>query len=198
MAATAPQPAESAPVAPPAPEINSPPTVTIASGTVIPVRIGETISVSHYRTGDTFLATLDRPLVVEGWVIAERGARLEGRVVQATPSSHASDSSHLEIELVKLSTADGQHVAIRTEPYKKDAGNSSGHELAKIAGGTALGAAIGAAAGGGKGAAIGAGIGGAAGAASVALSHAKPAEIPVETRITFKTVDPVTITERQN
>ena len=181
----------------PAPDANTAPTVTIAAGTVLPVRIGETISAAHYQSGDSFLATLDRPLVVDGWVIAEKGSRLEGRVAQAM-SGRGSANSYLEIELVKLSTADGQHVQIRTKAYRKDASSSTANDLTKVGVGAALGAAIGGMAGGGKGAAIGVGAGAAAGAAGAALTHGRPAEIPVESRISFRIADPITITERSN
>jgi len=189
----APPPAED-PALPsePMPEVRTPHTVTIAAGTFLPVRIGETLSASRNRRGDGFLATLDRPLVVDGFVIAERGSRVEGRVVEAMKGE-----SRLEIELVKLSTADGQHIQIRTEAFRKQADSSAGSDVAKIGIGAALGAAIGGAAAGGKGAAIGAGAGAAAGVAGVALSR-RTAEIPVETRIRFRMSDPVTIIERLN
>jgi uncharacterized protein YcfJ len=99
---------------------------------------------------------------------------------------------------VKLSTADGQHIQIRTEPYKKDAASSAGNDAAKVGVGAVLGAAIGAAAGGGKGAAIGVGAGAAAGVAGAVLTRGKLAEIPVESRISFRIAGPVTITERLN
>ena len=40
-----------------------------------------------------FLATLDRPLVVDGFIIAERGSRLEGRVVEAQPAGRGNTTS---------------------------------------------------------------------------------------------------------
>jgi hypothetical protein len=182
----------------PEPETRVPNTVTIAAGTTLSVRIGETISAARYQVGDSFLATLDRPLVVDGWIIAEKGSRLEGRVVEAQPAGRANNTSHLRIELVKLSTADGQHIQIRTEPYKKDAASSTGTDAATVGVGAVVGAAIGAAAGGGKGAAIGGGAGAAAGVAGVMLTRGKSAEIPVESRISFRIAGPVTITERLN
>jgi hypothetical protein len=191
-------PPEDVPPAQPASEANLAPTVTIAAGMLLTVRVGETISAAHYQVGDRFLATLDRPLVVDGWVIAEKGSRLEGRVVQSTPPDRGNSGSHLEVELVKLSLADGQHIQIRTETYKKEGTSSTGNDVAKIATGTVLGTAIGAAAGGGKGAAIGAGIGTVAGVAGAAITHGKPAEIPVESRISFRIAGSVTITERLN
>jgi hypothetical protein len=191
-------PPEDAPPAQPAPDIRTPHTVTIAAGTLLPVRIGETISAAHFQAGDSFLATLDRPLVVDGWIIAEKGSRLEGRVVEVEPGGRANNASRLRIELVRLSTADGQHIQIRTDPYKKDTGSSAGSDAVKVGAGAALGAVIGAAAGGGKGAAIGGGAGAAAGVAGVMLTRGKPAEIPVESRISFRMANQVIITERLN
>lgn len=156
---------------------------------MLPVRIGETLSSARNQPGDTFLATLTQPLVIDGFIIAERGARLEGRVVEA-------GASHLGISVVRLATADGQNIRVRTEPFVKDAASSTGTNAAKIGAGAAIGAVIGAIAGGGKGAAIGAGAGGAVGAGDVLLTRGQAAEIKVETRVSFRVQDSVTITER--
>jgi hypothetical protein len=193
--AAPPPPVEDAPNPPPSSNGRTPNTVTIAAGTLLPVRIGETLSAANNERGDTFLATLDQPLVVDGFVIAERGSRVEGRV---TETERTKGSSHIGIELVKISTSDGQHVRIRTAAYKKESNSSTGNDVAKVGIITAIGAAIGAAADGGKGAAIGAGVGGAAGVADVMLSRGKPVEIRVETRLSFRIQEPVTITERLN
>ncbi len=185
---------------PPPPEpaplpVRQPHTVTLTPGTLLAVRIGETLTADHNQPGDTFLATLDQPVVVDGFVIAERGARLEGRVVEADRGGRVKGLSHLEVELVKLATTDGQHVRIRTSPFTKQAQASTGSDAAKVGIGAAIGAAIGGLAGGGKGAGIGAGVGGAAGAGDVLLTRGKAAAIPVETRVSFRLQDPVTITE---
>lgn len=190
-------PATPAPAAP-QPEVRVPHMVTLTAGTMLPVRIGETISSARSQPGDSFLATLDQQLVLDGFIIADRGSRVEGRVVEVDPAGRVRGVSHLAIELVRISTTDGQHVRIRTEPYKKDGPTSTTTDAAKVGGGAAIGAIIGAIAGGGKGAAIGAGAGGALGAGDVLLTRGKPVEIPVETRLTFRVQDPVTITEKLN
>jgi hypothetical protein len=194
IAAPAPAPPQNVPVqnvSLPAPNVETrvPHTVTLATGTLLPVRVGETLSSAHNQPGDTFLATLTQPLVIDGFIFAERGASLEGRVVEA-------GASHLGISVVRLATADGQNIRIHTEPFVKQAGSSAGTDAAKIGGGAALGAIIGAIAGGGKGAAIGAGAGGAVGAGDVLLTRGQAAEIKVETRVTFRVQDSITITER--
>ncbi len=198
VAPPAPAPQPEPPPAPPAvvPESRVPNTVTIRPGTVLTVRIGETLSAARHEAGDTFLATLEQPLVIDGFIIAERGARVEGRVTEAERPGRGPGASRLALELIRLSTSDGQRVHVRTEPFKKEAGNSTGSDLAKVGVGAAIGAAVGAAAGGGKGAAIGAGVGGAAGTAGVLLTRGRPAEIPVESRISFRIQEPITLTER--
>ncbi len=186
------------PAPPPAPEAPIPHVVTLGAGTVLPVRIGETISSARNQPGDSFLATLDQPLVIDGFIIAEKGSRVEGRVAESEPAGRTRGLAHLGVELVRISTSDGQRIRIRTQPYRKDGPTSRGTDAAKIGAGAAIGAAIGALAGGGTGAAIGAGLGGAAGGGDVLLTRGKPAEIPVETRLTFRVEEPVTITEKLN
>jgi hypothetical protein len=165
---------------------------------MLAVRIGESLSTARNKPGDKFLATLTAPLVLDGWIIAERGARLEGRVVEVTPAGRVKGVAHLGISLVKIATSDGQSIRIRTEPFVKDGPTSTGTDAAKIGAGAAIGAIIGALAGGGKGAGIGAGAGGAAGTGDVLLTRGKPADIAVETRVNFKILDAVVITEQIN
>ena len=83
-------PAQATPPPPPPaetkPEPPQPRSVTIASGTLVTVRLGETISSERSRQGDSFMATLDGPLVVDGLVIAETNISLN----QLVPRPFAS------------------------------------------------------------------------------------------------------------
>jgi hypothetical protein len=194
---TSPPPPEPMKVETPPPAPAPPNTVTLAAGTSISVRIGETLSTKRQKPGDTFLATLDRPLEIDGFVIAERGARCEGRVTVSDPGGRVKGVAEIGVELVSIRLSDGQRIRIHTSSFTKDAESSRKTDAAKVAGGAAIGAIIGAIAGGGKGAGIGAGAGGAAGAGDVVLTRGKPAEIPVETRAIFRVQDPVTITEQR-
>lgn len=113
----APAPAPSVPVAkvslpPPKPEPRVAPSVTLTAGTLLPVRISQALSSAHNQPGDTFFASLTQPLVVDGWVIAERGARVEGRVVDKA-------AAQIRISIVGVATSDGQNVRVHTEPYIK-------------------------------------------------------------------------------
>src|SRR5262249_46365256 len=152
-------------VPPPPPQ---PRTVTLAAGTLIAVRTGEALDSRRTHTGDTFTATLDAPLTVDGFVIAERGARAAGPGGQGEEGGRVRGVAQIVLELTSIHTSDGQQVSINTATFDHKGPESRGEDAAKVGIGAVLGTVIGAAAGGGKGAAIGAAAGGAAGAGTVA------------------------------
>jgi hypothetical protein len=188
-----PEPVVTAPAPQPPPRLQ----VTLKAGTLIPVRTVERLSSDRNSAGDGFTATLDQPLVVDGWVIAERGARVVGKVVDSSRAGRGNGRSDLVIVLTQLKTSDGQRVAIETETFEKHAEASTSETAEKVIAGTAIGAAIGAIAGGGKGAAIGAGVGTAAGAGGAAATRNKAVSLPPETRIDFRLRNSITITEQR-
>jgi hypothetical protein len=170
--------------------------VTLRQGTSIAVRLDQALSSDHLSAGDTFQASLAEPLIADGYVIAERGARVSGRVVDSQRAGRLSGSAGLGLSLSSIQTTDGQKIAVSTEPWTKSGDSSRNEDIAKIGGGAALGAIIGAIAGGGKGAAIGAGVGGAAGTGAAATTRGKPVTIASETVIRFRLATRVKITER--
>jgi hypothetical protein len=194
VARTTPEPPAPPPPPPPPPE---PQKVTLKAGLLLPVRIIDGLSSERNQPGDQFTATLDQPLQVDGFIIAERGSRLEGKVVASDKGGRVKGVSTLAVELTRMTTSDGQKIAITTESFEKHGEQSRTEDAAKVGGGAALGAIIGAIAGGGKGAAIGAGVGGAAGAGGVMATRGKAATIPSETRISFRLREAVTVTERR-
>ena len=56
------------------------------------MRLVDGLSSERNGPGDTFAATLDKEVVVDGFVIAERGARVEGRVVAVDRAKAGSGS----------------------------------------------------------------------------------------------------------
>jgi len=197
--ASQPQPQESpAPATPqnsPAPQ---PRTVTLPAGTNVVIRLAESLSPEHNYTGDTFRATLESPIITDGFVIADKGSKVLGKIVNAQKAGRVQGVAELTLTVTEINTSDGQRVKINTSAWDKKGAKSTGQDGGKIAGGAALGAIIGAIAGGGKGAAIGAGAGGAAGTGAVLATRGKTVTLPIETRITFRLTNPVTITEKLN
>jgi hypothetical protein len=171
-----------------------PSSATLAAGTVLKVRTTTTLSTDSNKAGDTFLATLEDPLVQGTWVIAPEGSTVEGRIVDADKGGRVEGVARLTIALDRLHTADGQVVDISTHSMTLQAKTTKSKDATKVAIGTGIGAAVGAIAGGGKGAAIGAGAGAGAGTAVVLSTRGDAAEIGSETPLTFELQSPVTVT----
>ncbi|MBZ2185118.1 MAG: hypothetical protein K7J46_10425 [Bryobacter sp.] len=185
------------PVAKPAPA-RVPETVTIPAGTSITVRLGETLTSEKNIAGDSFRGTLDSPLVVNDMVLAERGARVEGKIAEVDRSGRVKGTARLALVLTRITLSDGQKVELRTDNWERMAENSSKRDAAKVGIMSGIGAAIGAIAGGGKGAAVGAASGAGAGTGVVLATRGKAAQIDVETKIPFRLSTPLTVTEKIN
>jgi hypothetical protein len=191
-------PPKAAPQEPPPPEKpapRQPRMAIIPAGTLITVRLSETLTTKTLEGGYHFKATLDQPVVVSGLVLAERGSPQEGQIVSLDKGGRIKGRASLGIELVQMTTADGQHVDVKTETFVHTARSGGWDDAGKAGAAAGIGAAIGAIAGGGAGAAIGAGAGAAAGAGVVLATRGPEARLPEETRITFRLKEPVTLTE---
>jgi hypothetical protein len=170
-----------------------PAALTIPAGTVLSVRMNDFISSDKNQVGDRITGTLERPIVVNGWVVARRGQTVSGQVTAAVKAGRMKGTSQLGLELTDLTIVDGSSAPILTQMWKGSGGTTHGNDAAAIGGTTALGAVIGSAADWGRGAAIGAGAGAAAGIGAVLLTRGRPTEILPETPLTFRLVDPVTV-----
>ena len=176
----------------------APATVTLPEGTVLAVRVGETMSSEKNQSGDGWTGVLAEPVVVNGLVIAERGAEVTGRVSNVKRAGKVKGVATISVTLSRLATADGQHVPISTTSFAAYGKDETKRDVGKVAIVSGIGAAIGAIAGGGKGAAIGAGAGAGAGTGVVLATRGKPAIISNEALIQFKIAAPVTVTEKLN
>jgi hypothetical protein len=184
------QPMNQAPAYQPAPVPSS---LNLAAGTWLTVRTTNPISTDHNQVGDAFSAVLTEPIVVNGFVIARRGQTIQGRVSQVEKAGRVSGTSKLGLELTQVSLVDGQQVTLHSQLVTRDGGTSFGRDAAAIGATTAAGAAIGAGVNGGVGAGVGAAGGLVVSTVGVLLTRGKPAVIYPETVLTFKVVDPITI-----
>ena len=166
---------------------------TVPAGKVIFVRLNEPLSSDHNHAGDTFTATLDQPIVINGWVVARRGETVVGTVTAAQKAGRVKGTSQLGLELTDITVVDGNQIPISSELWKGSAGTSHGADAAGIATTTGVGAAIGAAVNGGTGAGVGAGIGAVTGIAGVLLTRGKPTVLGPETPLSFRLKDSVSI-----
>jgi hypothetical protein len=171
-------------------------TVTLPAGTPLTVRTTAALSTNTQAAGQAFSATLEDPLVYGGREIAQKGAEVDGRIVQADKGGRVKDRASLTVELTGLHTAGGHVVEISTNSMSFEANATKAKDAAKIGIGSGVGAAIGAIAGGGKGAAIGAAAGAGAGTGVVLATHGEPAVIPAETVLQFALEASITVASR--
>lgn len=185
-------PAAPAPQADPAPRPPVPEKITIPAGAFVTVRVDQFLSSDKNKAGDSFSATLSRPVVADGLVVARRGETIGGRVVDAKKAGRIKGVSHLQIALNTLTLADGQQIPVQTELTSITGTTSNGRDAGAVITTTATGAAIGAAADWGVGAAIGAGAGLVAGTVGVLVTRGHPTIIYPESQLTFRLAKPVT------
>jgi hypothetical protein len=171
----------------------APPQLTLQSGTFITVRINQALSSDRNHEGDAFTATLVRPIVIDGFVVAQPGQVIAGRVAEAKKAGEVKGVSHLAVQLTDLTLVDGQQVPVQSSLVTRAGPTSQGRDAAAIGTTTAVGAGIGAVAAGGPGAAIGAGAGALASTIGVLLTRGRPTYITPESVLTFQINTPVTI-----
>lgn len=175
------------------PAYGLPDEITVRPGTYITVRLGQPLSSDRNQPGDTFVATLAQPLVVDGIVVANRNQTVYGRVAE-TERARADRPSRLALELTSVTLADGTQVPIRSQLVNRQGGTTpTGDQVGMVATTTGIGAVIGGVAGGGAGAAAGAGVGAVAGIAGVLLTRNHPTVVYPEAALTFAIQSPVTI-----
>src|SRR5580658_9137442 len=177
----------------PPPLASGPPPVTgiqIPTGTSITVRMIDKVDSSVARLGQTFRASVDEPVLINGQTVIPRGADALVKLVEDQQSGKFEGKTILTLALTDI-TINGQTIDTTTGDVSK-ASSSRGARTAGVVGGaTALGAIIGALAGGGRGAAIGAASGAAVGGGAEVLTKGQQVKIPSETRLNFTLQQPI-------
>ena len=186
------------PPAPPVPQAAVPSELTVPAGTFITVRLMGSLSSDVNQQGDGFSATLEQPIVVNGWVVARRGQIAVGHVAEVQKAGRVKGVSSMGLALSDIPVVDGRQFPVMSQLIQTSAGTSKGRDALAVAGTTGLGAAIGGAVDGGTGAGIGAAAGAAAGIAGVLLTPGRPTVFPPETLLTFRLQAPVTINTQQS
>ncbi len=164
--------------------------VTIDPGTSLTVRMIDPVDSETARTGQTFRASIDEPVTVDGQVVIPRGADVMTKLVAEQQANKINGRPSLTLVIMSV-TVNGQPVDVTTSDVQTEGASRGKKSAGVIGGGTALGAIIGGLAGGGRGAAIGAVSGAAAGTGVQVLTNGEKVRIPSETRLTFRLQNPV-------
>ncbi len=164
--------------------------ITIPVDTPMTIRMIDAVDSETSRLGQTYRASLDEPVYVNGQEIIPRGADVLTKLVASQQSGKIQGRTALTLALSTV-TVNGQAVDVTSTDVKTESSARGNRSAGVIGGAAALGAIIGAIAGGGQGAAIGAGSGAAVGTGVQVLTSGQQVKIPSETRLTFRLQRPV-------
>jgi hypothetical protein len=179
---------------------------TLREGTLLRVKIGETLATDKTVEGSRFSATVTEAIERNGRVIIPVGSTLEGRVTEVRGGRRISGVALLHLETNDVTLPDGTHYIVHAQLI--DTGKSefnvdregtlkrkdhTKETLAIVGGVTGAGAATGALIGGGVGAVVGAGIG--AGVSTVMwLKQDRQATLPKDELLVFSLTTPMILT----
>jgi hypothetical protein len=167
----------------PAPAAAVPANATIPAGTVLLVRMMDSVS-SKSAVGSTFTSKLETDLVVNGVVAVKAGTLVYGKVQAATQAKRARGQSTLDIRLTAIAP-NGNSIPIITSGYAQ----AGEHEGKKTAVAMAAGAVIGNNVnGGGRGA-----EGAAWGLAAASLKPGETLTVPPGSVVEFQLQQAVTV-----
>jgi hypothetical protein len=168
----------------------------VPADTEITVVLDQTLGSKTSTSGQTFTATVESPVEVDGKVAIPKGARASGIVKDAKPAGRFKGGAGLSLGLTSIEI-NGKDHAIETSDATMSSKGKGKRTAVMVGGGAAGGAGIGALAGGGKGAAIGALIGAAAGAGGAGLTGNRDITLAAETALSFKLLQPLEVKGRR-
>ena len=184
----APEKAEKAAKAKPEPAKS----VVIPAGTIITVRLGQSVGSKISEPGQSFSATVATPVEIAGKTVIPSGASATGTVVDAKPLGRFKGGASLQLKLTSINV-NGKDEPVETSSLVRTEKGKGKRTAVITGGGAGVGALIGGLAGGGKGAAIGAIAGAGAGGAGSAFTGNKNIVLPAESALSFKLEQPLEI-----
>lgn len=195
VATNAPAPTPAAPVTAPAPPPPPPPPpIVVPAGTVLHVRLVQSVGSKISQEGQRFDATLSSAVVVKGDKVIPAGARTLGTVTEAHPAGRFKGGATLSLNLNSI-LVNGKVYPISTTFVSSQSKGKGKRTTAMIGGGTAGGALIGGLAGGGKGALIGGVIGAGAGTVGAATGN-RDITLKSESPLSFQLSSSLTLPPR--
>ena len=166
--------------------------LTVPSGTALPVRITEALSSETAKEGQRFSGFLDTELKVGDVMAAPKASKVYGIVVEAEKAGSMSGQSKLILMLTDIDV-NGRVLPVVSNKFKVEGASSGKDTGKKVAGGAGIGAAIGAIADGGSGAWKGAAVGAAAGTAASAATKGQQVAVDAQALLPFTLAQPVTV-----
>ena len=170
---------------------------TLPAGTLLRVRLDNSVGSDISRVEDSVRARLVNPIVIEGRTVVPAGSAVTGSVTQATRSGKVKGRARLGVRFHTLSpVGDDQRYRINTQTWARTAPATKKKDAATIGLPAAGGAIVGGLISGKKGAGIGAAAGGGAGTAVVLSTRGKEVRLGRGAVLLVRLTDPLTVRSR--
>jgi hypothetical protein len=176
--------------------VPKPVNLTMSAGTPVTVRLNSTVGSKVSTSGQTFRGILEHAIVIDGQTVVPADTEFSGKVIEAVPAGRLSGGASVRIALTSF-TLNGTEHQIRTTSVARASQGKGKRTVEMTGGGAAVGALVGALVHGGKGAAIGAALGAGGSAAGSAFTGNHDIIMPAQSSVTFKLVEPLTVTRSQ-
>jgi hypothetical protein len=166
--------------------------VTLPSGTLIPIRMIDSVDSKTDQAGQTYRASIDSDITIENETVVPKGADAFLKLNRVSSAGKIRGKSELELQLDRIVVGGKSYVVVSNVIERE--GAAEGKKTARdVAIGGAVGAAIGAVTGGKKGAAIGAAVGAGSGAAVAVITKGEQVNVPSESQLEFRLEQPIEI-----
>jgi len=166
--------------------------VTIPAGTLLRVRLQNSVGSDISRIEDPVRASLVNPIVIDGRTILPSGSAVTGAVTQARQSGKVKGRAQLAMRFYSITSA-GERYRISTRSWARTAPATKAKDAAKIGIPAAGGALVGGLVGGKKGALIGGAAGGGAGTAVVLSTRGEEVRVGRGAVVAVRLTAPLTV-----
>jgi hypothetical protein len=168
--------------------------VTIPAGTLLRVRLENSVGSDTSRIEDPVRASLVNPVIVGGRTVLPAGSTVIGSVTQARRSGKVKGRAQLAMRFYTITPAgDHERYRMTTRSWARTASATKAKDAAKIGIPAAGGALVGGLVGGKKGALIGGAAGGGAGTAVVLSTRGKEVRVGRGAVVAVRLASPLTI-----
>ena len=92
--------------------------IPLPAGTPVSVHVVDTLSSNGSNAGQSFSVIVADPVVMQGWVLVQKGANGEGHVVAANPVGKGGKEASIAVQLDWVVSVSGEHVKLNAAKGK--------------------------------------------------------------------------------
>lgn len=97
----------------------APPSLTLADGTAVSLKLGRAVSSADAHAGDEVPFEVAEDVVVSGYTVVRKGTKATGTVAEASPKGRFGHNGKLTLKLTSVRLVDNQTVELRMDQGSK-------------------------------------------------------------------------------